>query len=111
MPGKDEGMNANDFGKLRSFLAQNGITQEQIREAVGNNPNGRTRGEIADQLRAWLATRPKAQAVKVHSAVAETDAAGVVVPIVRVFGREMPLSSKWTYTHIIQPLQRLVGRA
>jgi hypothetical protein len=51
-----------EFGQLRAFLAQNGLTQQQIINIIGLAPNGRTRGEIADQLREWLKVLPKANA-------------------------------------------------
>lgn len=46
----------NEFGQLRSFLAQNGMSQAQIDEAVGTAAAGRTRLEIANELREWLRT-------------------------------------------------------
>lgn len=49
---------AAEFGKLRAYLAQNGVSQSEIREAVEDSAG--TRGEIADKLRAWLRERPRA---------------------------------------------------
>jgi len=51
---------ANEWGKLRSYLAQQGISQAQIKEAVGGSVAGRKRGEICEMLRAWLKARPRA---------------------------------------------------
>jgi hypothetical protein len=45
-----------EFGLLRAYLAQNQMSQSQIDEAIGIVPNGRTRAEIANELRAWLAS-------------------------------------------------------
>lgn len=45
---------AAEFGQLRAYLAQRKFSQAQIREAIGNNPSGRTRAEITQQLIAWL---------------------------------------------------------
>jgi hypothetical protein len=56
---KNEQMPANEWGKLRSFLGDE-MDQEDINIAIGTGANGRTRSEIADQLREWLRTRPKA---------------------------------------------------
>ncbi len=49
-----------EFEQLVDFLAENGMTATAARAVIGNSPNGRTRGEIADELRAWLKERPKA---------------------------------------------------
>lgn len=46
---------AAEFGLLRAYLAQNQMSQAQIKAAIGQRPNGRTRAEIAAELRAWLA--------------------------------------------------------
>ena len=45
---------ASEWGQLRSFLARQGISQAQIRAAIGQNINGRSRAQIASQLVAWL---------------------------------------------------------
>jgi len=47
--------------ELRQRLAAMGCTAAHIRQAVGDAPQGRAIGTIADELRAWLKTRPKAQ--------------------------------------------------
>ena len=51
---------AAEFGQLRAFLAQAGVSQAQITEWIGGSPAGRTRTEIADLLRAGLRELPKA---------------------------------------------------
>ena len=57
---KDGEPPANEWGQLRSYLAQQGVKQADITAAVGGSAAGRKRGEICDQLRAWLRDRPKA---------------------------------------------------
>ena len=49
-----------EFGLLINYLAQNGMTANAARAVIGNDPNGRTRQQIADELRTWLKDRPKA---------------------------------------------------
>ncbi len=56
MKDKDGVPNANEFGQLRAYLAQNGMSQAQINRAVGTAPAGRTRLEITNELRGWLRT-------------------------------------------------------
>ena len=51
---------AAEFGLLRAYLAQQGVSQAEITEAIGIGAQGRSRAEITDELRAWLKTRPKA---------------------------------------------------
>lgn len=51
---------AAEFGQLRAFLAQNGVPQAEIDAAVGKTISKRTRAFITEQLRDWLALRPKA---------------------------------------------------
>lgn len=51
---------AAEFGQLRAFLAQNGVSQAEIDQAIGKSISRRTRSFIAGQLRAWLTLRPKA---------------------------------------------------
>ena len=55
--GKNELPDAAEFGQLRAYLAKNKVKQKDIKEAIGDDVNGRTRGEIADLLRAWLKNR------------------------------------------------------
>lgn len=50
---------AAEFGQLRAFLAQNGVSQAEIELAVGKSISRRSRALIAAQLRAWLIRRPK----------------------------------------------------
>jgi len=54
---KDGVPGAAEFGQLRAYLAQQGYSQAQIKDAVGTTPNGRTRAEITDQLVAWMTTQ------------------------------------------------------
>jgi hypothetical protein len=49
----------SEFGQLVAYMAKNGMTAQAARQVIGNNPNGRTRMEIADELRIWLKNRPK----------------------------------------------------
>ena len=58
---RDESPPANEFGKIRSMLAREGVKQADIKAVIGDQVKGRTRHEIANDLRAWLKTRPKAQ--------------------------------------------------
>jgi len=57
---KDGTPPANEWGNLGSYLAKQGVKQSDIEAAVGGSISGRKRGEICDQLRAWLKDRPKA---------------------------------------------------
>lgn len=50
-------MTASEFGKLRACLAKLHVSQAQITQAIGGNVGGRTRAEIAAELRAWLQAR------------------------------------------------------
>lgn len=50
----------NEFGKLRSYLAQNGVSQAQIKAVIGTGAQGRTRGKITQLLRDWMKGLPKA---------------------------------------------------
>lgn len=51
---------ANEFGQLRSYLAQNGVSQAQITAVIGTGAQGRSRAEITQLLREWMKTLPKA---------------------------------------------------
>lgn len=51
---------ASEFGQLRSYLAQNGMSQADIDEALGTNGNQNTRAETADLLKAYLKNVPAA---------------------------------------------------
>ena len=57
---KDSEMTANEFGQLRAYLARQGVSQAAIKEWIGTSAQGRTRGEIADQLKENLKTLPAA---------------------------------------------------
>ena len=51
----------SEFGELIAYMSsQWGITAQAAQDIIGTSPNGRTRQEIADDLRAWLKDRPKA---------------------------------------------------
>ena len=50
---------ANEWGQLRAYLARNKVSQAQITAVIGTGAQGRSRGEIAEQLRAWMKTLPK----------------------------------------------------
>ena len=49
----DSAPDANEWGKLRSYLARAGMSQAQIKAAIGER-DGRTRREIAAALAEWL---------------------------------------------------------
>lgn len=51
-----------EFADLVVFLAQNGVNPSQAAQAIGESASGRTRREVADDLRIWLQTRPKSTA-------------------------------------------------
>lgn len=51
---------AAEFGLLRAYLAQNGVSQADITDAIGIGAQGRSRDEITTELRDWYKTRPKA---------------------------------------------------
>lgn len=50
---------AAEFGRLRSLLARRGASPAQVQAWVGAAPAGRTRGEIAGQLRERLRALPR----------------------------------------------------
>lgn len=54
---KNEPPPQREWGQLRAFLARKGMSQAQITAAIGDNINGRSRGEIATTLNAWLQGR------------------------------------------------------
>lgn len=56
----DERPDAQEFGRIRSRLAQAGVKQATIREWIGDDVQGRTRKEIANALIERLRTLPKA---------------------------------------------------
>lgn len=54
---KNEPPAANEWGQLRAYLARNGVGQAQIKQILGDTIGGRTREQMADELRAWLRER------------------------------------------------------
>ena len=57
MNNKHEAPKQADFGRMVAFLAQAGFAGQELARVIGNTPKGRTRGEIADELRVWLKDR------------------------------------------------------
>ena len=51
---------ANEFGKMRSYLAAQGFSQAWIDSVIGTGANGRSRSEITALLRDALKVLPKA---------------------------------------------------
>lgn len=51
---------ASEFGKIRSYLAQQGVSQTDINEYLGGSPAGRTRAEITNNLKTMCQGFPKA---------------------------------------------------
>jgi len=84
---------AAEFGLLRAYLAQEGVSQATINGLLGGSPAGRTREEVAAILRAYLATLPKAGPQAMAAMVTP-------VPLVTVFGRTLPLCSHLTWAHV-----------
>ena len=56
---KDDNMPNNEFGQLVAYLTNTGFEQTWIESIIGQNPNGRTRAEIAEELRTAMKTLPK----------------------------------------------------
>lgn len=48
-----------EFGLLRAYLEAQGASPTEIDQAIGREPLGRSRAQIAEALRAWLARRAK----------------------------------------------------
>ena len=50
-----DGVSGREFGRLRSLLARVhiGMTPQEIHDAIGNGPGGRTRLEIQQDLTDW----------------------------------------------------------
>jgi len=42
---------------MRAYCAQIGMSQSDINAMIGQTPNGRNNGEIAEQARDWAANR------------------------------------------------------
>ena len=57
---KDEVPTNAEFGGLIAYMSTNGMTAQAARDVIGNSPNGRTRGEISNELKTWLEGVPKA---------------------------------------------------
>ena len=58
--GKHEPIPSNEWGQLRSYLAQQKVRQATIKEVIGTGALGRRREEICDALRKWMKELPKA---------------------------------------------------
>ena len=57
---RDEVPTAAEYGQMIAFIAAAGSESAQtLREVLGNGPQGRTRGQIAEEVTAWLGGRPK----------------------------------------------------
>lgn len=54
MKDKNEIPSAAEFGLIRAYLAQAGVSQAEITAVIGANVSGRTRAEIAADLRTWI---------------------------------------------------------
>jgi len=54
MRSPNETPSAAEFGLLRAYLARRGVSQAQISEWIGIKPDGRTRAQITDELKAHL---------------------------------------------------------
>jgi hypothetical protein len=103
MAKRTDPISATNFGLLVAYLGQHGVAASAARAVIGRNPDGRTRAQIADILREWLRTRPKAAVVEDKKPVMmEVDR----VPLVRIFRWTIPLCSHWTWDHIIEPVVR-----
>lgn len=61
MKARIEEVTNGEHGLLRAKLAQLGFTPANLNAAVGQQPQGRTRAQLAADLAGWLKTRPKAQ--------------------------------------------------
>lgn len=48
-----------EFGLMRAALAQAGVSQEEIKKAIGDTVKGRTRIQITADLLAWLSQLSK----------------------------------------------------
>lgn len=57
----DEKMPDLQATRLRDLLSQNDLDAGAIEEALGTDPNG-TRRQVAERIKVWLKTRPKAAA-------------------------------------------------
>ncbi len=55
---------SSEFGRLRAFLAQSGVSQADIDKAVGTAASGRTRAQIVRELIVWLLTLEKTVVIR-----------------------------------------------
>lgn len=53
----NEKPSASEFGALIAYLARLGIASQIAHQVLGNNPNGRTRKEIVQNLIEWIRVR------------------------------------------------------
>lgn len=53
---------SSEFGQLRACLAQNGVSQAQIKAVIGTGAQGRSRAKITQLLREWMKGLPKQEA-------------------------------------------------
>jgi hypothetical protein len=61
-PADESPSEAGYAATVAAFATALGVTADYLRGIFGAAPNGRTRGEIADEVAAWLKTRPKQEA-------------------------------------------------
>ena len=54
---KNSPPSASEWGKLRSYLAQSGWSQQDIKDCIGSNINGRERQEIINALKGCIAEK------------------------------------------------------
>jgi hypothetical protein len=85
---------------LRTWLRDNGVTAI---DATSLTSAARTREENGEMLRLWLRDRPKAAVTFRAAMLSQTE----TVPTVNVFGKQIPLSSQWTYDNVIKPVMKL----
>jgi len=50
-------ISAEDFGKITAFCIKHGV---DISKIIGHSPGGKTRKQVADEMRAYLKALPKA---------------------------------------------------
>ena len=60
---RDGTPSAAEFGSLRAYLTQVGVSQEEITAVIGNGAQGRSRAEIVEELRVWLKALPISEEV------------------------------------------------
>ena len=49
----------SEYGLMIAWMSQNGMTAQAARDVIGDGPNGRTRKQIADDLRDWIISNPR----------------------------------------------------